>query len=113
MKAASKNWGATVYSKYVTDVTGKATLAKGAITKAQSWGYNGVKLSWQQIAGADGYRLYVKSSPNGTYSYVTQIRKGETTSYVHTGRTTGRPTTTFSVPTVWWTRNMCGLTPNR
>lgn len=90
VKAASKNWGATVYSKYVTDVIGKATLAKGAITKAQSWGYNGVKLSWQQIAGADGYRLYVKSSPNGTYSYVTQIRKGETTSYVHTGRTTGK-----------------------
>ena len=90
VKAASKTWGDVVYSKYVTNVTGKASLDQGTITKAQTWGYNAVKVSWKQVAGASGYRLYYKTSPTGKYNYVTQIGKGSTTSYVHTGRTTGK-----------------------
>lgn len=90
VKAASKYWGSTVYSKYETNVTGKAMPAKSAITKTQSWGYNKAKITWNKVSGASGYRLYYKTSANGAWKYVTQIGSGSTVSYVHAGLTSGR-----------------------
>ncbi|WP_276901161.1 carboxypeptidase regulatory-like domain-containing protein [Blautia hydrogenotrophica] len=86
VKAASKKWGEPVYSKYVTDLSAKATLAKASISKTQTWGYNGIKVTWDEVDGADGYRLYYKIDDSG-WRYATQT---EDTSYVHTGVTTGK-----------------------
>lgn len=90
VKAASDSWGAPVYSKYVTNLKAQAVPQRSVIQKVQTWGYNAVKVTWDKVSGASGYRLYYKTSPNGTYHYVTQIGSGSTTSYVHTGRTTGQ-----------------------
>lgn len=90
VKAASKNWGDPVYSKYETNVTGKALPVKAAISNTQSWGYNKAKITWNKVGGASGYRLYYKTSANGAWKYVTQIGSGSTVSYVHSGLTSGR-----------------------
>ena len=89
VRAVSDKWGETVYSEEAPEVTAGITLGKGTITRAQSWGYNAVKITWDQVEGADGYRLYCTDKPGSAWKYVTQIGKGDITSYVHKGRTTG------------------------
>lgn len=75
---------------YSTIKTGKAVPKQVKISKVQSWGYNGLKITWGKVAGADGYRLYRATSPNGKFTYVTQINSGSTCSYVNTKLTTGQ-----------------------
>ena len=91
VKAASKTWGEPVYSKYVTDVTAKTALGKGSVSKTQTWGYNGIKVTWDEVDGADGYRLYYKVG-NSAWKYATQTGS---TSYVHTSVTTGQTYTYY------------------
>ena len=91
VKAASKKWSEPVYSKYVTDLTAKAVLEKPSIGKAQTWGYNGIKVTWDEVAGADGYRLYYKTG-NSAWKYATQTAG---TSYTHTGVITGQDYTYY------------------
>ena len=86
VKAASNRWGGTIYSKYVTNLMAKAVPAKASISKTQTWGYNGIKVTWDKVAGADGYRLYYKTGNSG-WKYATQTGN---TSYVHTRVTTGQ-----------------------
>lgn len=64
-------------------------LAKVAI-KAQTWGYNQTKVSWNKVSGAQGYRVYYATSKNGAYKYLAQINSGSTTSYYHKKLTTGK-----------------------
>lgn len=75
---------------YSTIKTGKAVPKQVKISKVQSWGYNGLKITWGKVAGADGYRLYRAASPNGEFTYVTQINSGSTCSYVNSKLTTGQ-----------------------
>lgn len=90
VKAVSGKWGSTVYSDYVTNVTGKVLPARAKITNAQSLGYNKAKITWDKVSGATGYRLYYKITAKGTWKYVTEIKNGNTTSYVQSGLTSGR-----------------------
>ncbi len=46
------------------------------------------------MESADGYRLYYQE-PGSAWKYVTQIADGDATSYVHTGRTTGKTYTYY------------------
>ncbi len=69
--------------------------AKTVITKAQSWGYQAAKITWEQTQGADGYRLYYKDSATAGWKYVTQMGEGTSTSYVHQGLTSGRTYTYY------------------
>lgn len=71
-------------------ITAKAVPEKGVITKAQSWGYQGAKVTWEPVEGADGYRLYCREGSDGKWEYVTQTNRGNATSYVHNGLTAGR-----------------------
>lgn len=64
---------------------------QAVISKAQTWGYNGIKVTWDELYGADGYRVYYKSG-NSSWKYLTQT--GDT-SYVHTGVTTGKTYTYY------------------
>ncbi len=66
------------------------------LTKAQSWGYNALKVSWEKVNGADGYRVYRIDLTTGKYKYVTQVANGSTTSYVNSGLTSGE-TYTYKV----------------
>lgn len=86
VKAASKNWGDPVYSKYVTNLTVKTSLGQAVITQTQTWGYNGIKVTWDKVAGATGYRLYYQTG-SSAWKYVTQT---SASSYVHSPVTTGQ-----------------------
>lgn len=65
------------------------------IGKVQTWGYDGVKLSWDRVNNAQGYRLYYTEGPGKPWKYLTQIGNGKATSYIHTGRVTGKTYTYY------------------
>lgn len=70
-------------------------VEKVNLKKVQTWGYNAVKITWDRVENADGYRLYYAEKAGEPWKYVTQIADGDATSYVHTGRTTGETYTYY------------------
>lgn len=89
--------GKTNLGSYVkSGIQGKAVPQQTVLTKAQSWGYNALKVSWEKVNGADGYRVYRIDLSTGKYKYVTQVANGSTTSYVNSGLTSGE-TYTYKV----------------
>ena len=42
-------------------------------------------LSWNKVAGASGYEVYMAASKNGTYRKITTIKKGATVTYTKKG----------------------------
>lgn len=69
-------YGETVtYTYYVK--CDKPTLKATAKSKA-------VKLSWNKVIGASGYKIYRSTSKSGTYKLVKTISSGSTTSYTNT-----------------------------
>jgi fibronectin type 3 domain-containing protein len=54
--------------------------------KAASAGYNGVKLSWSAVPGANEYKIYRATKSSGTYSL---IKTTTSLSYTNTGLTAG------------------------
>ena len=79
-----------VFGEYSNEVSGKPIPKKAVITKTERWGYNAIKVSWNKVNGASGYRLYYREQGTSTWKYVTQIGKGSTLSYVHKGVTSGK-----------------------
>lgn len=72
-----------------------AALPKAEITSVKSWGYCNLKVAWEQVTGADGYRLYCQEKAGEAWKYVTQINDGSETSYIHSGVTTGQSCTYY------------------
>ena len=74
-----------------TAVTTKWTSSKlkaATVTaKAASYRYDKVKLTWEQLAGVDGYQVYRATSKTGTYTKVATVKGDRTTSYINTGLT--------------------------
>ena len=60
-------------------VTAKTALQTPSVETASA-GYNKIKISWNQIDGADGYIVYRKSSPSGSWSRVQKITNPTTLS---------------------------------
>lgn len=77
-----------------TAVTTKWTSSKlkaATVTaKAASYRYDKVKLTWEQLAGVDGYQVYRATSKTGTYTKVATVKGDRTTSYINTGLTCGK-----------------------
>ncbi len=77
-----------------TAVTTKWTSSKlkaATVTaKAASYRYDKVKLTWEQLAGVDGYQVYRATSKTGTYTKVATVKGDSTTSYINTGLTCGK-----------------------
>ena len=67
-------YSANSYSKTATVKMDTTTV------KVTSTGLYSVALSWNQIQGAEGYKVYAKEGENGTYSVVETVSKGATTS---------------------------------
>lgn len=57
--------------------------------KAARSAYNGVKLTWSKVEGADGYKVYRYNSSKKAYVLYKTISSGNTVSYSNTGLTTG------------------------
>ncbi|PGZ92275.1 Ig-like domain-containing protein [Bacillus sp. AFS029533] len=60
-----------------------------ATIKAESSSYNKIKITWNMVAGADGYEIYRSPSSTGTYSKVGTVSNENTTTFTNSSVTTG------------------------
>ncbi|MCT8137603.1 InlB B-repeat-containing protein [Anaerobacillus sp. CMMVII] len=82
--------GKKIYSPYSTVVNSKVTLAKVNPPKVASAAFDKIKISWDQVSGANGYQIYRATSQTGTYSKVGTVTSGSTKTYTNRGVETGR-----------------------
>lgn len=75
--------GEKVYGSYSSSITLRTKPAAPAITKITG-GANKITLTWGDVAGDQGYQIYMATSQNGTYSKVTTTL-ANATSYTKTG----------------------------
>lgn len=76
-----------VYGDYST-VSGLKVIPATPIVTVSTASYNSLSISWDEVAGATGYRIYRATSSKGTYALIKTISDGST-SYVNTGLATG------------------------
>ena len=79
-----------IYSGFSSYAQAKPVPAVPESFGAYSASYNSVRLTWAQVPGASGYRIYRATSSSGKYSLVKTITKGGTLGYTNSGRTSGR-----------------------
>ncbi|MGI6175686.1 MAG: cadherin-like beta sandwich domain-containing protein [Christensenellales bacterium] len=82
--------GQKVYGVFSSVVSIKPIPVKVKSPKAVSAGYDRIKVSWAQVAGATGYEMYRATSSGGKYSRVSTITSGNTLSHTNTGLTSGK-----------------------
>lgn len=60
------------------------------VLNAASSSYSKIKLTWDNVSGATGYKIYRATSKNGKYSLIKTIKGVSTTTYTDTKRTCGK-----------------------
>lgn len=65
-------------------------LGKVEISEIYAVTYNKIKLSWNKVTGASGYKIYRSTSADGKMVLCKTITSGSTLSYTDTGLTNGR-----------------------
>ncbi|MFQ9715818.1 MAG: Ig-like domain-containing protein [Blautia sp.] len=97
VRAVYTQSGETHLGPYVKKgIQGKAVLSQTGLERVQSWGYNGLRLTWDKVDGASGYRIYGVNLKTGKYQYLAQVISGDTTTYVDGELTCGQ-TYTYKV----------------
>ncbi|MFZ5975799.1 MAG: SpoIID/LytB domain-containing protein [Bacillota bacterium] len=86
VKAYVTSGGATLYGPLSEAASATPLPNTPANFKAASAGYNAIKLTWDAVTGASGYRVYRAASADGQYS---RIVTAASNSYTNTGLTTG------------------------
>ncbi|GEM_PF-2017765 len=81
IKAAYTSGSQTTYSSFSAVKYAKPIPATPVITSIASTGYDRIKLGWNAVEGATGYRIYRATSSSGTYAYL-----GVTTSTSYTSK---------------------------
>ncbi len=91
VKAYSRAWGEKVVSSYDKNgVTGKAKLGKAKITAVNSESYNTIRVTWNKVSGANGYRIYRSTSKDGKYTAVGSTAKNGTVTFLDKKAVTGK-----------------------
>lgn len=86
--------GTKVFGAYSDTVTGDCFLEEAVppdmpvLTKAYSYSYSKIKIVWEPVMGADGYRIYRKTAGR-SWQWIKQINDGASDSYIDTGAETG------------------------
>jgi len=62
----------------------KAKVATAEIISAKRASYKSIKITWNPVVDADGYRIYKSNPADGTYATLTTITNGTTTQYTDT-----------------------------
>lgn len=78
-----------IYSAYSAIASATTQLTKPTLISAVSASYTSNTLLWSQVDGASGYEISVSDSETGTYTVIADINSPTTTSYTHSGLTTG------------------------
>ena len=68
----------------------KLKKAKLNLTKVASYSYDKIKLTWEPIAGVDGYQIYRATSKNGTYKKISTVTDPTKSTYINGSRTCGK-----------------------
>lgn len=92
VRAVSNKWGGSAISGYNRTGAKAVTPFGGAVSlkSVKAAGYNSVKLTWDKVNGAAGYRIYRATSKNGTYTKIKTISSRNTTAYKDTKLKTGK-----------------------
>ena len=81
---SAKTWGA-----YSAEQSVKPTLNAPQITLGKP-AYNSVKVSWNKVSGANGYKVYRATSATGKYSLIKTVKSASTVSYTDADLTLGK-----------------------
>ena len=84
-----KGDGTLVYSAYTDEMT-IAVLAEATTLSGNKAGVGRAALSWDSVAGVDGYRIWMSESADGNYSVAKMISNGNTTSYIKSDLESGK-----------------------
>ncbi|MEL7571086.1 MAG: hypothetical protein AAGU14_11090, partial [Eubacteriaceae bacterium] len=87
IQAAYNSGSQKINSNYSAVKYAKPIPATPVITSIASTGYDRIKLGWNAVDGATGYRVYRSTSSSGTYTY---LGATTSTSYTSTGLATGK-----------------------
>ncbi len=97
VKKNTKDLGPKGWDKYygygvphLSLVMEKLAMGKIKNVKASSKSYSSVKITWDKVSGASGYRVYRATSKDGKYSLIKTVTSGDTLSYTNTGLATGK-----------------------
>lgn len=88
---AYKKSGSKVYlgAYNTTGISAITGLETPALKSATSVSYNSVRVNWTPVKNAMGYRIYRRTSKNGTWVRVGRITKQSSSSFVDTTAVTG------------------------
>lgn len=81
--------GTKYYSTSYSPEKGVYTL-KAPTTTLAKYGSTGIKVTWTNIAGETGYKVYRKTGSTGSWVLVKTSASTTTTSWIDTGRTPGK-----------------------
>ncbi len=90
VRAYRKISGKQTYGEYSSQLKQKAKPAKVEGVTAKRQTYNSIKISWNTLEGACGYRVYRSDSENGTYKSIATIKNGTTAQYINKSVTCGK-----------------------
>lgn len=90
VKAYSYTWGEMTVSSYNTEgVAGKASLGKVKIAATNSENYKTIRVTWNKVSGANGYRVYRSTSKDGKYTSIGSTAKNSAVTFLDKKAVTG------------------------
>ena len=91
VKAYSYAWGEMTVSSYDKDgVAGKARLGKVKIATANSESYSTIRVTWNKVSGANGYKVYRSTSKDGKYAAIGSTAKNSAVTFLDKKAVTGK-----------------------
>lgn len=91
VRAYSYTWGGKTVSSYDKDgVIGKAKLGKVKIAATDSENYTTIRVTWNKVSGANGYRVYRSASKDGKYTAIGSTAKNSAVTFLDKKAVTGK-----------------------
>lgn len=91
VSAYSYVWGGLTESQYHPDGVSDATkLDKTKIASAASNSYKSIRVTWNKVSGANGYRICRSTTKNGKYVCVGTTKKNSATTFLDKTAVTGQ-----------------------
>lgn len=91
VKAYSYAWGEMTVSSYDKDgIAGKARLGKVKIATANSESYSTIRVTWNKVSGANGYKVYRSTSKDGKYAAIGSTAKNSAVTFLDKKAVTGK-----------------------
>ena len=73
--------GQKVYGNDSNKISAKTVLAKAKKVRAKRVGQQRIRVSWNRVKGADGYKVYRSTKKNKGFKAVKTVKRGKTVKY--------------------------------